>query len=103
MATRKGSYCEFHRRLGQYGAYGVCFKGSVPLVQLLILHGADVNVVNSMGGTPLIYASTFQRTEIVKILLVHNAHKGAKDKEGKSALDHAKINGFTELIRLLVD
>ena len=56
-----------------------------------------------MGGTPLIYASTFQRTEIVKILLVHNAHKGAKDKEGKSALDHAKINGFTELIQLLVD
>ena len=54
-----------------------------------------------MGATSLIYAATFNRFEIAKVLLTHGAHTTIKDGRGNTAIDHAKLQGAPELIDLL--
>jgi hypothetical protein len=43
----------------------------------------------------------FNRPEIAKMLIDHGADTKAKDNRGNTALDHAKIQGDPEVIRLL--
>lgn len=61
---------------------GVCFKGYYDLAKLLVENGANVNVKNSMGGTALIYAATFNKLEIAQLLLENGADKSVKDNRG---------------------
>jgi len=67
----------------------------------LISNGANVNVTNGVGATPLIYAATFNKPDIVELLLTNTADKTAKDSQNKTALDHAKSNGFDAIVKLL--
>ena len=80
---------------------GVCFKGFEHIAQLLIEHGANVNTVNFNGATALIFAATFARTTLVKLLLNCGADASLEDDRGHSALDHAKIQGIREVITIL--
>ena len=80
---------------------GVCFKGYDSLAALLLNHKADVNTTNFNGATALIFASTFKQVAIIKMLLEHGADTTVKDDRGNSALDHAKMQGATEVIELL--
>ena len=80
---------------------GVCFKGSISIVKILIENGAEVNAQNYNGATALIYASTFGHTEIVKYLLANNADKNLTDNRGNTALKHAVMQGNTAVIALL--
>jgi ankyrin repeat protein len=63
--------------------------------------GANVNTTNAMGSTSLIYAATFNRTEIAKMLLVKGADASVKDSRGQTAYDHAKMQGNSLLMELL--
>jgi len=54
-----------------------------------------------MGGTALIYAATFNRQDIAKLLLDNKADTSVKDQRGNTALDHAKLQGAPALIDLL--
>ncbi len=45
-----------------------------------------VNVKDSRGFTPLIFASYFDKEDIVKILIEHKAPIDAKDASGNTAL-----------------
>ena len=59
--------------------------------QAAIEAGADVNAKSGYdGGTPLIYAARNGNIEILNILIQAGADIGAKDDEGKTALDYAK-------------
>jgi ankyrin repeat protein len=80
---------------------GVCFKGYTDIALKLIENGANVNERNAMGATCLIYAATFNRLDIAKLLLLHGAQTQTKDSRGFTALDHARIQGSPEMIDLL--
>jgi ankyrin repeat protein len=54
-----------------------------------------------MGATCLIFAATFNREPIAKMLVEHGADTTARDARGNTALDHAKMQGITPLINLL--
>ncbi|MCW3099798.1 MAG: hypothetical protein JWL77_5416 [Chthonomonadaceae bacterium] len=54
------------------------------IVQTLVKHGADVNVRDEAGDTPLMSA-TFDPA-IVRLLLRHGANPNAKSKNGRTAL-----------------
>ena len=54
-----------------------------------------------MGSTCFIYAVTFNHVAIVKLLLANGADTLVKDGRGNTALDHAKMLGFPELLDLL--
>lgn len=47
---------------------GVSFKGYPQIASLLIQSGADVKLRNHMGMTAMVFAKTFRRGEVVKVL-----------------------------------
>ncbi|MBE8712081.1 ankyrin repeat domain-containing protein [Sphingobacterium hungaricum] len=82
-------------------------KGHVETVRLLA-NTADypVNHVNRLGWTALMEAVVLsdggkKHQEIVQILLDAGADKSIPDKEGVTALTHAKNRGFTEIAEIL--
>jgi ankyrin repeat protein len=73
--------------------------GSV--VRFLLEHGADINVQNQFGRTPLHEASHYGVLEIVRLLLEHGADVEAKYNDGKTALQEAVERGHDEVVELL--
>jgi ankyrin repeat protein len=73
--------------------------GSV--LRLLLEHGADVNVPNGSGWTPLQRASYNGALEAVRLLLEHGADVEAKDKDGRTALQKAAKIGHDKVVELL--
>jgi ankyrin repeat protein len=79
---------------------GQNFKdGSV--LRLLLEHGADINVQDGNGLTPLQWASFNGALEVVRLLLEHGADVEAKNKYGKTALQEAVQEGHDEIVELL--
>ncbi|MGL9718325.1 MAG: ankyrin repeat domain-containing protein [Wolbachia sp.] len=64
--------------------------------------GANINVKNEDGNTPLHFTAMKGKVDIAKILLKHNADVNAKNNEGKTALDCAANNNHQELVELLL-
>ncbi len=71
-------------------------------VRELIDAGADVNVRNKYGATPLQMASQNGHTEIVKLLLAAKADVNAAHTNGLTPLWMASQNGHTEIVKLLL-
>ena len=64
--------------------------GKVEIVRLLLEKKADTKLQNVAGITALMAAAMEHKVEIIKMLLNAGAAKGAKDEEGKTALDYAE-------------
>ena len=75
-------------------------KGDVNIVKKFIEYGTDVNEVSN-GMTPLMVASRYNKTEIIKLLLSKGAVLNAKDENGFTALKHAELSSAHEAIELL--
>ena len=77
----------------------VCLNGKVALVKLLIDHQADVN---QPGWTPLHYAASAGRSDIVQMLLDQSAYIDAESPNGTTPLMMAARYGNLESLKLLV-
>jgi ankyrin repeat protein len=77
-------------------------NGSLPALQLLIQHGANVNAWDSLGFTPLMEAAQKGRTAMTALLLQKGAKVNAQTKEGETALMLAAGNGNIEIARILL-
>ncbi|MCK5644078.1 MAG: ankyrin repeat domain-containing protein, partial [Gammaproteobacteria bacterium] len=72
-------------------------------IQEAIQAGADVNVRNKYGVTPLMMASQNGHVEVVKLLLAAKANVNAVDKtDGVTPLLIASVKGHTEIVKLLI-
>jgi len=86
-----------------------CRKNSIQMVKLLLAKGADVNLADDRGDTPLMLAALHARTpEIVKLLVQKGADINAVSDDGSSILDHAVIGvvssqGSMQAVKFLVD
>ena len=74
--------------------------------ELLRTTDIDVNHVNNLGWTALLEAVILGdggpvHTEIVRELLAHGADQGLPDREGVTALEHARQRGYAGMVRLL--
>ena len=86
------------------------FLGDTKAIRLMLDHGADVNVVDPLGRTTLMYAalSDLMPVEAVKLLIEHGANVNAKSSHarsadtGQSVLDIAKLYGQAPIVDLLV-
>lgn len=71
------------------------------LVTDLLDKGADVNVTDAYGRTPLMRAVERNKITIIRILLQRGANVKSKDEMGRSAMDRAEEIGNNAVIDLL--
>ena len=79
-------------------------KGNVNAIERLSVSGDDVNEMDDVGITPLIYAVKGNQKEALLALIKSGANINIGDLEfGNTPLSHAILQGNTKLIRILVD
>jgi curved DNA-binding protein CbpA len=74
--------------------------GTLEEVKEAISKGADINASNGQS-TPLVAAARNSRPEIVRLLLSSGADVESVDKNGRTAMYHAKVNANREIIEML--
>jgi len=77
------------------------FKNNKDLTQKLLANGANPNLADIKGTTPLIYAVQLQDKDLVEKLLKNKANKNLADKQGKTAFEYAVFTKNIEIINLL--
>ena len=77
-------------------------EGFFDIVQLLLDHGANVNIrLVVLGYTALGYACENGHVEIVKLLLSHGAKPNEKYNNGSSPFLRAKVNKHNQIAKIL--
>jgi ankyrin repeat protein len=71
----------------------------LPMAEMMIARGADVNHVDKLGMTPLLWASAidFGDSEMIQFLLAAGASTDARNKDGLTAAELARAHGNAEL------
>lgn len=72
-------------------------------VGLLLKHGANANVANATGQTPLHFAAGHDRLLVVRILLEANASPNAADVNGRTALHVSAQHRNARVTRALLE
>ncbi len=88
----------------------IAITGDVNAVKMMLDHGADVNIVDPLGRTPLMYAAASDNLplEEVKVLVEHGADVNVRDAHklgadsGWTALDIARQHGDTPIVAFLL-
>lgn len=81
-----------------------CCRGLFSMVKLIVEHGADIELLDPDGWTPLHHLAEFnQNQEILSYLIEKGVDLDAKDKYGSTALHYAVRNHAFEMVRQLVE
>ena len=78
-----------------------CDKGNIEAVKQFLADGADVNVKDKDGGTPLSYAAFEGHKEIAELLIEKGADVNATGESGRTPLHNAG-SWNKETIELLI-
>jgi ankyrin repeat protein len=78
-------------------------NNEVEMARLLIERGANLNSVDKMGMTPLLWAAAmdFGDTAMSELLLKSGARRDAKNKDGLTALELARLYGHSYQLTVL--
>jgi N-acyl-D-amino-acid deacylase len=78
-------------------------NNEVEMARMLLERGANVNVVDKLGMTPLLWAasSNFGDAEMIELLIKSGARADMRNKDGLTALELARKYRHTELISAL--
>jgi hypothetical protein len=77
--------------------------GDVKKVKKLLIEGANVNVQNKFGRTPLHLVASYDYFEIAKVLIANGANVNAQDKNGWTPLHEAAFWGCMNVVKLLIE
>ena len=98
----KGVELNHHNSKNIYALHMACSAGSVDVVRLLVNKGANVECRNQLNQTPLMVASEFNHSEIIKCLLEEGgADIEARGDDGMTSLLKASSKGHIEAAQML--
>lgn len=88
---------------GSYALNNAAVENEVEVMRILLNRGADPNVQNSQGDTPLICATKYAggKAATVKLLVEAGTDPAIKDGKGNTALDYATAKDQQDAIALL--
>ncbi|RFU27471.1 hypothetical protein B7463_g8880, partial [Scytalidium lignicola] len=91
------------RQKGKYGTslQAAAFAGNAEVVRMLLDNGANINVRDEHGQTPLHRAAYQGHTAIVELLLSKGADINEADQQGRTALRWVANYGYEKLLGLL--
>lgn len=84
------------------GRYPLCYAadyGQTDIIEYLAQHGADVNVKDKYGISPLLAAIYEGHTEAVKMLLKQGASKTGSSPDGRTYLECAENEDIKKLLQ----
>ncbi|GFS25893.1 ankyrin-3 [Elysia marginata] len=76
--------------------YAASLSGPTDILELLLMHGADVDILNSEGSSPLMFACQANNQFAASVLIGEGANVRQKNVHGLTAFDH--IVDFEEWI-----
>ena len=74
----------------------------VQAIELLLAQGADPNVKNRNGETPIHWASKMSSVLSLSVLLMNGADVNAQDNSGSTAMHYAALRGIPEVVPMLL-
>lgn len=77
-------------------------NGFIDIVDMLLVNGADPNVVNESHETALHFAASYGYTQIIGLLLQFGADPNSRDIDGRTPLHVSVLEGFLEGVQQLV-
>jgi ankyrin repeat protein len=80
-----------------------CLNSHSEMVQLLVDHGANIEVKDGVKRTPLILSVEGGSMQVVQVLVENGADINAQALRGYTALLWAARNGFEEMVDYLID
>src|SRR5690606_31950656 len=106
LTLANGANLKSVNRFGGTALIPAAEKGHPEAVALLIEAGVDLDHVNRLGWTALLEAVILTdggptAQLVVKLLLDAGADQTIPDFDGKTALDHAKMRRFPEIVAML--
>lgn len=107
LTLRHGADVEAKDSYNGTGLIRAADRGHVEIVRRLLDTGIDVDHVNRLGWTALLEAvilggGDVEHIEIVRVLVEEGGvDTSIRDHEGRAALDHARANGYAEMIAIL--
>jgi ankyrin repeat protein len=93
-------------RFGGVSVIPASERGHVDYVRRVVTTGVDVDHVNDLGWTALLEAVILgdggeRHQQVVRILLDAGADRSIADKDGVTALEHARAKGYAAIARIL--
>ncbi len=106
MMLSYGANLKITNRFGGTALIPACERGHVETAQVLMAAGVDVNHVNRLGWTCLMEAVVLGRggpehQAIIRALIEGRADLNLPDKDGVTALAHARQRNQAEVVKLL--
>lgn len=72
------------------------------MVKLLIEAGANINIQDESGNTPLHYSAANGKKDVVKYLLENKADASIVNVKEQKAIDYSNVKGFNEITELIL-
>ncbi|KAJ8878078.1 hypothetical protein PR048_022542 [Dryococelus australis] len=86
---------------GDHWLFGTSLTGLVNIVNLLVSQGADVNMRDYTGYTPLMVAAQRGHLDVVKALVEAGANTTLRHSLGGNALEEAQVMNNAEVVEYL--